>query len=131
VFLGPGPIDWLLTKHFYYVVDDRETPEHAQTRLRGFLGYSFESMPETCESFRHPREIHLPNSYTRPLDISITSHSSTLRALLDVLDHPHKKFETAEVIPLVVKATVHSKEQVKEEEKEKKEDDEKKTEERK
>jgi hypothetical protein len=28
-----------------------------------------------------------------------------LRALLDVLDHPHKKFETAEVIPLVVKAT--------------------------
>ena len=30
-------------------VDDRETPEHAQTRLRGFLGYSFESMPETCK----------------------------------------------------------------------------------
>jgi hypothetical protein len=39
-----------------------------------------------------------------PPDISITSHSSTLRAMLDVLDHPHKKFETAEVIPLVVKA---------------------------
>lgn len=52
-------------------------------------------------------------------DISVTSHSSTLRALLDVLDHPHKKLETAEVIPLVIKATCHSKEQVKEEEKEK------------
>jgi len=41
------------------------------------------------------------------------------------LDHPHKKFETAEVIPLVVKATMHSKEEVEEEEKEKKEDEQK------
>jgi hypothetical protein len=43
-------------------------------------------------------------TFIAPPDISITSHSSTLRAMLDVLDHPHKKFETAEVIPLVVKA---------------------------
>jgi hypothetical protein len=43
-------------------------------------------------------------TFIAPSDISITSHSSTLRAMLDVLDHPHKKFESAEVIPLVVKA---------------------------
>jgi len=39
--------------HRYDDIDDRETPEHAQTRLRGFLGYSFETIPETCESLCH------------------------------------------------------------------------------
>ncbi|KAG7548937.1 hypothetical protein FFLO_03142 [Filobasidium floriforme] len=64
--------------------DERETVEHSHDRLRGFFSYAFRLHEETY--------------------ISITSHSSTLRAMLDVLDHPHKKFETAEVIPLVVKA---------------------------